>query len=337
VMPRHTPFVKVEQHALAWRRSGAARRYAQRGLRTCTEHHAARQLILVHPYDDPAVMAGQGTVAIEMLAAMPQLEMMVVPIGGGGLISGIAVASRELKPSLELIGVQTESYPSMPAALRGEELTAPAIRSPRHRGEVGWPAHAPGRARAGARYRIGERGGSGKWHWLAAQCRETVAEGAGAADWRPCWHSRSVIVDVTSGWCFPAATSIRACSPPSSCANWCAHSASSHCEFQYRINPVCFRASHSGGDNGGNILDVFHRRLSTNVPAKSATLELSFERAMRDTLKRWSPRSAPRVSIRRYCLRNSQARAVVQATRGCDSSSLEDLLRTQFRPASLAQ
>src|ERR1700722_3373720 len=107
VMPRHTPFVKVEHT----RSHGAEVVLYGDTLSEASEHaHGimnTRQLIFVHPYDDPAVMAGQGTVAIEMLAAAPQLEMLVVPIGGGGLISGMAVASSELKPSLELIGVQT--------------------------------------------------------------------------------------------------------------------------------------------------------------------------------------------------------------------------------------
>src|SRR5580693_5867202 len=121
VMPRHTPFVKVEHT----RSHGAEVVLYGDTLSEASEHaHGimnARQLVFVHPYDDPAVMAGQGTIAIEMLAAAPQLDALVVPIGGGGLISGMAVAARALKPGVELIGVQTESYPSMPAALRGDD------------------------------------------------------------------------------------------------------------------------------------------------------------------------------------------------------------------------
>jgi threonine dehydratase len=77
----------------------------------------ARKLTLVHPFDDPAVIAGQGTVALEMLAAAPDLDALVVPVGGGGLISGIAVAAKALKPGLRVIGVQSELYPGMAAAL----------------------------------------------------------------------------------------------------------------------------------------------------------------------------------------------------------------------------
>src|ERR1700691_4811554 len=121
VMPRHTPFIKVEHT----RSHGAevilhgdtlieAFEYAQQVM-------TARQLTFVHPYDDAAVIAGQGTIGLEMLAAVPELEVLVVPIGGGGLISGIAVAAKALSPGIEIIGVQAESYPSMPAALKGEQ------------------------------------------------------------------------------------------------------------------------------------------------------------------------------------------------------------------------
>ena len=74
---------------------------------------AARSLTLVHPFDDDLVMAGQGTVALEMLGARPDLDMLVVAVGGGGLISGTATVARALHPGLEVIGVQSDRYPSM--------------------------------------------------------------------------------------------------------------------------------------------------------------------------------------------------------------------------------
>ena len=67
----------------------------------------------VHPFDDPAVIAGQGTCALELLADHPELDTLVVPVGGGGLLAGMAVAARHLRPDIALVGVQTERYPSM--------------------------------------------------------------------------------------------------------------------------------------------------------------------------------------------------------------------------------
>jgi len=82
---------------------------------------AQRRLTMIHPYDDPAIIAGQGTVALEMLAVQPELDALIVPVGGGGLISGMAVAAKAINPAIRLIGVQTERFPAMYNLLRGEE------------------------------------------------------------------------------------------------------------------------------------------------------------------------------------------------------------------------
>ncbi|WP_372525521.1 threonine ammonia-lyase [Piscinibacter sp.] len=120
VMPRFAPAVKVENT----RRFGAtvviegdtfddARSY---GLQLAQE----RGLTVVHPYDDLAVAAGQGTIGLEMLAQQPQLDTLVIAIGGGGLISGVATAARSIKPDIEVIGVQTERFPAVWNAMHGE-------------------------------------------------------------------------------------------------------------------------------------------------------------------------------------------------------------------------
>ncbi len=121
VMPRFAPAVKVERT----RGFGAtvllegdtfddARAF---GLRLAQESG----LTLVHPYDDFAVMAGQGTIALEMLAQQPQIDTLVVAIGGGGLIAGVATAARALRPGIEIVGVQTERFPAAWNATHGEQ------------------------------------------------------------------------------------------------------------------------------------------------------------------------------------------------------------------------
>jgi len=79
-------------------------------------------LTFIHPYDDPLVIAGQGTVALEMLGSAPEIDTLVVPIGGGGLISGIAVAAKALRPDTQVIGVQAALYPSMYNLVKGAHL-----------------------------------------------------------------------------------------------------------------------------------------------------------------------------------------------------------------------
>jgi threonine dehydratase len=112
-MPIGTPMVKVENT----RRQGAEIVISGQTLEEAgefaREHGKAHGMTLIHPYDDPLIMAGQGTIALEMLEAVPGLDTLVIPIGGGGLISGIAVAAKSLKPELRVIGVQAQLYPSM--------------------------------------------------------------------------------------------------------------------------------------------------------------------------------------------------------------------------------
>ncbi|WP_315764851.1 MULTISPECIES: threonine ammonia-lyase [unclassified Bradyrhizobium] len=122
VMPIGTPMVKIENTRRLGAEvvvSGATLEEAGAFARS---HGEARGLTLIHPYDDPLIIAGQGTVALEMLEAIPDLDTLVVPIGGGGLISGMAIAARAQKPGLRIIGVQAELYPSMYNAVYGKDL-----------------------------------------------------------------------------------------------------------------------------------------------------------------------------------------------------------------------
>lgn len=120
VMPETTPFTKVEQT----RSYGATIALAGETLDDCRA--TAEQMIgekgltLVHPYDDDDIIAGQGTVGMEMLRDRPDLETIIGPIGGGGLMSGSAIAAKAVKPEVEMIGCEAALYPSMHHAVRGE-------------------------------------------------------------------------------------------------------------------------------------------------------------------------------------------------------------------------
>ncbi len=279
VMPRHTPFVKVEHT----RAHGANVILAGDSLEEAFAHAqqltAAQGLIFIHPYDDPAVIAGAGTVALEMLATAPNLDLLLVPIGGGGLISGIAIAAKALSPAIEIYGVQTRTHPSMVAALQGREGV--------FRGDTiaeGIAVKAAGKlTREIVRELVRDIVLVGENDLecaiaLLLNVEKTVAEGAGAAALAALlceperFRGRQIGLVLSGGNIDPrllASVIMR------------------ELVRQQRIvtlripildQPgVLARISQIVGEQGGNILDVFHRRLSLNLPVKSATLELSFE------------------------------------------------------------
>jgi threonine dehydratase len=122
VMPRFTPATKVTRTE-AW-----GGRVVLHGatLAEAADHAcalAARdRLVFIHPYDDPAVIAGQGTLALELLADAPELDALLVPVGGGGLLAGCAVAAKALRPEIEVIGVEVEAYSALAQRLAGRPV-----------------------------------------------------------------------------------------------------------------------------------------------------------------------------------------------------------------------
>lgn len=182
VMPRFTPTVKIANT----RRFGAEVVLAgdtfddakARGFELAAE----RGLVMIHPYDDAAVIAGQGTMALEMLEAQPGLDTLVVPIGGGGLISGMATAARALRPDIRIVGVQAERFPAMYAAWRGQEMACGA-----HTIAEGIAVKSPGGLTLPIVSRLVDRielvGESDIEHAIVMllEIEKTVVEGAGAA------------------------------------------------------------------------------------------------------------------------------------------------------------
>jgi len=124
VMPSTTPMVKVEQtrgHGAEIVIFGSNYDEAYAHAMLLSEQ---RGLTYIHAFDDPHVAAGQGTVAIEMLEAIPDLDRLIIPIGGGGLFSGMATAAFAMNPNIKMTGVQAALYPSMYAKLNGKTMTA---------------------------------------------------------------------------------------------------------------------------------------------------------------------------------------------------------------------
>jgi threonine dehydratase len=120
VMPVTTPFVKI---AATWSHGAEVVLHGEsvaEAQSRCEQILAQRGLVLVHPYDDYRIIAGQGTIALEMLEEVPDLDVLVFPIGGGGLIAGNAIAGRAKNPAIEIIGAEAALYPSVWNALRGD-------------------------------------------------------------------------------------------------------------------------------------------------------------------------------------------------------------------------
>src|SRR6201984_2021868 len=122
VMPLGTPMVKVENTSGHGANIILAGHTVEEAGPVALDHGEAHGLTMIHPYDDPLIIAGQGTIGLEMLKAVPALDTLVVPIGGGGLISGIAVAAKTLKPDIRIVGVQATLYPSMYNAIKQANL-----------------------------------------------------------------------------------------------------------------------------------------------------------------------------------------------------------------------
>src|SRR5882762_2455804 len=122
VMPKGSPNTKIKNTQV----HGAKVMLEGETLADAAQHaHAVAKrddLVFVHPYEDPLIIAGQGTVGLEMLQAVPELEVLVVPVGGGGLLAGIATAARALNPRIKLYGVESRTYPSMHQRLAGEPV-----------------------------------------------------------------------------------------------------------------------------------------------------------------------------------------------------------------------
>jgi threonine dehydratase len=279
VMPVTTPFVKVE----------ATRAYGAEVVlhgdtvadaqERCEELAASRRLTLVHPYDDPRVIAGQGTLALEMLEDEPALDMLVTPVGGGGLIAGVAIAARAVKPGIAVIGAEARLYPAMWDALRGGNLP------------VGGPTLAEGIAVKNVgkltlpvvRELVSDIVLVDEAHLERAVnalmiLQKTVAEGAGAAGLAALlsepdrFKGRRVGIVLSGGNIDPrilASVMMRELQRESRI-------------FSFRLTipdrpGVLGQIATRLGTLGANILEVDHKRKLLDVPAKGAKLDVTIE------------------------------------------------------------
>ena len=279
VMPRGTPFVKVQQTRAHGAEVVIEGEVYDEAAAYAMKLRDERDLVFVHPFNDVDVMAGQGTLALEMLEDVPDLQVLPVPIGGGGLIAGMATAAKALKPDIKVIGVEPAMFPSFTGRMRG--LNAPCGGQTIAEGiavkAVGEQTYAVARPLIDDVLLLEEPFFE---RAIALYCNieKTVAEGAGAAAlaallaYPERFRGRKCGLVITGGNIDPRLLAsvltrelVRA-----------------QRLVSLRIvgddRPGLLAAvSAAIGELGGNILEVAHNRLALDVPAKGAEFDLMVE------------------------------------------------------------
>jgi len=279
VMPETTPFTKLERTRAHGAHVVLHGEHLADSQVKAEEIIAGKGLVLIHPYDDDKVIAGQGTIGLEMLEDNPALDVIVVPIGGGGVMSGTAIAAKSLKPGIEMIGAEVKLYPSMYHALRGQ----PARCGGSTLAEGIAVKNVTERTIAICRRYVDDIrlvGESDIERAVMAYLAhfKTLAEGAGAAGLAAVladpghFRGRKVGLVLCGGNIDPrilASVIYRELEREQRLANL---------RIQIDDRPgVLGRIATILGQNGANILEVSHRRMFLDVPAKGAELEIMIE------------------------------------------------------------
>ena len=279
VMPAQTPFAKVART----RAFGAKVVLEGRNLNECegtvNELIKANGLTLIHPYDNELVMMGQGTAGLEMLIDQPDLDILVVPIGGGGLIGGIATIARDMRPNIKIYGVQTELYPSMKLAIAGEDITCGgetlaegiAVKKP---GGVTLPVVD---ALVDDILLVNERALEWAVGALIEQQR-IVAEGAGAAGIAAIYANPGLFAGKKIGTVICGGNIDPRLLASILNRNMAVDGRIARLRIDISDEPGMLAAiSTSIGKCGGNIVEIYHQRLFYDVPAKLAKIDAVVE------------------------------------------------------------
>ena len=279
VMPAQTPFAKVART----RSFGAEVVLEGRNLNECENTVADLidqcGLTLVHPYDNELVMTGQGTAGLEMLTDRPDVDILLVPIGGGGLIGGIATIARDMRPNLKIYGVQTELYPAMKMAVAGEEIVCGgetlaegiAVKKP---GSVTRPVISD---LVDDILLVHEQ--SLEWAVGAlVEQQRVVAEGAGAAGIAAIYQHPKLFAGKTVGAVICGGNIDPRLLASILNRNMASDGRIARLRIDISDEPGMLAAiTTSIGRCGGNIVEIYHQRLFYDVPAKLAKIDAVIE------------------------------------------------------------
>ena len=279
VMPRPTPFSKVRQtefHGAEIVLEGVSLSEAAVAANTIRQQ---RHLTFIPPYDDAKIIAGQGTIAIELLEAVPDLDVLVVPVGGGVLISGVALAAKSIKPAIEVVGIESELYPTLHAAMGGNSKvkSGPTIAEGIAVAEVGQIPLKLIRGRVDDVLLIAENQIEAALN-MFLDIEKMIVEGAAAAPLAAVlanpdrFRGRRVGLIVSGG-------NIDARLLASIIMRGLVRDGRMiRVRVEIQDTPgVLARVAGIVGDAGGNIVEVYHQRLFSDVPVKLADLDLVVE------------------------------------------------------------
>ena len=279
VMPEFAPFSKVERTRSLGARVILTGDTLDASAVAAREIAGREDLTFVHPYDDPKIVAGQGTIGLEMLEDQPELETIVVPIGGGGIISGVAIAAKSVKPEITVFGAEASLFPSMYQAIHHQ--------SPSSGGQTladGIAVKSPGALTreiierlVAEIFLVDEAAIELAVHVLVEQ-QKTVAEGAGAAGVAAImanperFRGRKVCAVICGG-----NIDVRLLSRILT-RGLVRDGRMVRLRIAIVDQPgVLARVTRHIGDMGGDIIEVHHQRLFYDVPAKQADVDVIVE------------------------------------------------------------
>lgn len=279
VMPEGTPAVKAENTKRWGARVILEGKTLEDSARFAHAYGEEHGLVFVHPFNDPLVIAGQGTVALEVLEDAPDLDVLLVPVGGGGLIAGMATAAKALKPSIEIVGVEAALYPSVYNVIKGTQMPA--------RGDTlaeGIAVVNPGDITCEIISRLVDdivlvsETDLERATFALLTIEKTVVEGAGAAGLaaimadRQRWKGRRVGLVLTGGNIDPrllASVLTRELAREGRLSRLTIDIPDRPGELS-RVSGVL-------GQAGANIVEVYHQRVFTDLPARGTELNLVIE------------------------------------------------------------